>query len=236
MKVVILTTNTLHHTYYIKQLLLQLEIVGCIVEKNSVQPKFDTYHPYVQKRDEFEKEHFFGGKDYRMSDLCSVTEVSNINDSMALKKIKEWSPDVTFSFGVSRLNLNTINSFSGSLLNLHGGDPQKYRGLDSHLWTVYHNDFKSLNTSLHFLTPRLDTGDIVQTATIPLHQNMTLHELRYANTKVCVEISMNAIIALNRGNDLTRTAQKKLGRYYSHMPAVLIDSVIENFERHTRKL
>lgn len=236
MKVVILTTDTLHHTYYVKQLLHQLDIVGCVIEQTSVRPKFETHHSYVHKRDEFEKERFFQGKSYRISELCSVLEASNINDSILLKKINEWKPDVTFAFGVTRLNHNTINSFPGLLLNLHGGNPQKYRGLDSHLWTIYHKDFKSLNTSLHFLSPQLDTGDIVQSESIPLFRNMKLHELRYANTKVCVEISMNAMIALNKGNDLTRTAQKKLGRYYSYMPAVLIDSVIENFERYTVRL
>ena len=32
---------------------------------------------------------------------------------------------------------------------------QKYRGLDSHYWSIYHKDFESLVTTLHRVTPIL---------------------------------------------------------------------------------
>ena len=54
-----------------------------------------------------------------------------------------------------------ISIFENKIFNLHGGDPEKYRGLDSHYWSIYHNDFKSLITTLHKVRPILDTGEIV---------------------------------------------------------------------------
>ena len=47
-------------------------------------------------------------------------------------------------------------------INLHGGDPEKYRGLDSHLWSIYHEDWASLVSTLHVVSKDLDAGDSIE--------------------------------------------------------------------------
>ena len=80
-----------------------------------------------------------------------------------------------------------INVVPEKIFNLHGGDPQRYRGLDTHLWAIYHKDFGGLVTTLHIL-PKLDDGDIVSMGTLPVSKDMPLYALRKVNTEVCVNL------------------------------------------------
>ena len=73
------------------------------------------------------------------------------------------------------------------------GDPRQYRGLDTHLWAIYHGDFGGLVTCLHHVDLQLDTGDIVDCRPVPIARDMELHELRAANTRVCVELIRSAL-------------------------------------------
>jgi methionyl-tRNA formyltransferase len=143
---------------------------------------------------------------------------------------------MTVAFGVRRLKSETIKELPGVLLNLHGGNPEKYRGLDTHLWAIYHSDFNSLVTTLHVLAPRLDTGDIVRQGRIPLRKDMPLYELRAVNTEVCIDLVKGAVDTLSSQGKLTLTKQKEAGRYYSFMPSVLKDQVKHRFEAFTGKL
>ncbi len=122
------------------------------------------------------------------------------------------------------------------MLNLHGGDPENYRGLDSHLWAIYHRDFEALVTTLHFVTSELDDGDIVGQMRVPLRSGMALHQLRAANTEVCVELTVSALEALRSRGVLDARRQLRCGRYYSFMPTPLKELCNRRFATHTSRL
>src|SRR5262249_30235149 len=111
-----------------------------------------------------------------------------------------------------------------------------YRGLDTHLWTIYHEDFANLVTTLHHLDADLDTGDIVVQSALPLAKGMHLHELRAVNTRTCVDLTATALGALHRLGTMPRRKQFGRGRYYSFMPAVLKPLCVQRFERFTERL
>ena len=210
--------------------------MGCVLETTAITAPFETRHEYLNEQDRFEAAKFFGGEECRIDTLVPSVPVADINDPKVIEAVQDWQPDLTVAFGVRRLKPETIDELPGILLNLHGGDPEKYRGLDTHLWAVYHSDFDSLVTTLHVLAPRLDTGDIVRQGHIPLRKHMPLHELRAANTEVCIELVNDAIEMLESQDKPTLTKQRQVGRYYSFMPSVLKDQVKRRFEIFTGKL
>ena len=55
MKIAILTTDTLHHKYFISQICLTTDEVFCILENKILKPKFDTKIKFEGKREIFEK-------------------------------------------------------------------------------------------------------------------------------------------------------------------------------------
>ena len=69
--------------------------------------------------------------------------------------------DLVIGFGTSYITRNTLAATPRGFLNLHTGFLPDYRGVKSEFWTLYYRDFDRLAWTLHYMTPRLDQGDIV---------------------------------------------------------------------------
>ena len=100
-------------------------------------------------------------------------------------------------------------------------NPEKYRGLDSHYWAIYHNDFDSLETCLHQIDQNLDTGKILFRTKIKLKKKINIHMIRYLNTEICIKLAKKFINIIKMKKNFKLNKQKVKGRYYSFMPSVL---------------
>lgn len=236
MRIAILTTQTPHHARYVQALGDAHDVVGVLLETTAVTPPFDTSHPFEGDRDTFERETWFAGHEPAIGDLAPVTSFPSLSHPGAVKALADMKADIAVVFGTSKLAGPILDVLPRRLLNLHGGDPQDYRGLDTHLWAIYHGDFDALVTCLHFVEPDLDTGDVLEVKSVPLHKGMELHQLRHANTETCIDITHAALRGFTRGSMLRVTPQQRRGRYYSFMPAVLKDTCVAKFRRHTELL
>lgn len=207
-----------------------------MVERNHVIAPFPTSHAFETKREEYENEVFFSGKERQLAELAPVAEVDSVNGEASLAQFDKIAPDVMISFGTGKISKKVIARCRDGIINLHGGNPEEYRGLDSHLWAIYHKDFKNLIATLHCLNERLDDGQIIAQALVPLKRDMKIYELRRYNTQVCVELTLAALAAYGQDGKFTAHPQLKQGRYYSFMPAVLKEICQERFEQYTSTL
>jgi len=222
-RVVVLTTDTSHHAYYVARLAQRFPPVGVVLETRSPAAPFPTFHPFEADRDAYERETLLADVPVPLRELAPTHEVGAANDAVA--HVRGLRPDVVLVFGTGLLLPEAIGA-APLCLNLHGGDPEEYRGLDTHLWAVYHGDFDGIVTTLHAVDEALDTGAIVERAPVPLPDE--LYQLRAANTDVCVELTVRA--ARDRS---PAVPQRRRGRYYSFMPAVLKDVCLRRWSRRT---
>jgi len=81
-------------------------------------------------------------------------------------------------FGTGVLRAEVLEVQPRKTLNLHGGDPEEYRGLDTHLWAIYEEKFSALVTTLHRVDKGIDTGEIVERTALRLKKSMELFQLR----------------------------------------------------------
>ncbi len=96
--------------------------------------------------------------------VSQVHITSDINlDLDALELLKRSSSDVCIVRGGRVLKRELLNSFRGQWINIHGGVLPDYRGLDSHLWAAFNQDWGSIGVSAHILTEALDKGPIICT-------------------------------------------------------------------------
>jgi methionyl-tRNA formyltransferase len=232
-KLAILTTKTTHHLHFVQEFARRIPDIGIIVEEVASSAPL---HQLDMHQEEHETGKWFGAGVPDFSAYGPVTEVADINSNAAASALEAWRPEMAIVFGTRRILPPLINQLSDRLVNLHGGDPEQYRGLDSHLWAIYHHDFSALITTLHRVSPALDTGDIVLKALLPLHRGMKLYELRSVNTEACVKIALAAFAMREMTGDFIAWPQRQAGRYYSTMPAGLKDACILKFERHTEHL
>lgn len=233
LKVAVLTTETLHHAYFVREIAARYPATEAFCERNVLCAPFETTHPYEAERDRHEQEFWFGGRRAGLADFVPVTTLPSINDDAALAALRRFDPDVLVDFGTGKVKGPVLNFRPDRFFNLHGGDPQQYRGLDSHLWAIYHGDFSGLVTTLHRLTAALDAGDIIFTREVPLREAMSLHELRATNAQVCVDMTLSALAQIAAKGDVSGARQVGQGRYYSFMPAVLKEICVGKFTKFT---
>ena len=150
--------------------------------------------------------------------------------------MEAFGPEAVVLFGTGIVREPLILRFGDRLFNLHGGDPERYRGLDTHLWAIYHSDFEALVTCLHRVASQLDTGDIVQEGALALRSGMELHELRAENTRVCVNLVGALLATMEKGLEVATRSQKQKGRYYSAMPVEMKQLCLKRFQKYTSKI
>jgi methionyl-tRNA formyltransferase len=235
MRVAVLTTATPHHAYFLHALAQRHEIALVAIETSPLCPSFTTAHPAEAIRDAFEIGEWFGGRVPPMTELGPCVHAPSINDAAVHENMAAQRPDVTIAFGCGKLRQELISLYPEAIWNLHGGDPERYRGLDSHLWACLHHEFAALVTCLHKLRPNLDTGEIIRRRPVPLQAGMPFFKLRHANTELCVELVLEALAASEAGV-LTATPQAGKGAYFSFMPAAQKAEAILNFEQYTAQL
>ncbi len=234
MKIAFLTTPTLHHTWYLQELKKHYHDMICISEEEGIIPKFETSHTFEDKRESYEEEYFFSNEKAKLNDICETVNVRNINQEDVISALDSFSPDVLITFGTRKIKEHIITRFSENIINLHGGDPETYRGLDSHLWAIYHSDWANLITTLHVLNSELDDGEIIQKKILDLSNVNHLSQLRAANTEACLELTIDALKSYEDLGYFKKSKQKQKGRYYSFMPSCLKEICVNKFTKHMR--
>ena len=219
-RILILSTESFHHTYFINNMLRKWEVVGVFYETDRVRFPFGTLSPFEQEEARYEKENFFSQIDSEIPKSVPVFHVSSMNSPEAHALLAEQDYDLGFVFGCGRISGNTIALFKSSFLNIHRGDSSRYRGLDSDLWAIYHDDFESIGATLHEVDARLDTGAVVKTGSIVLRPDLEIWQIRYETTLLATDQALKAAQARSEGH-LKSSPQTKLGRYYSAMPTDL---------------
>lgn len=228
-KICILTTQTPHHTWFVQKLAEKYSEVEVVLETIPYSPKFETKHKLDDDIFKYERDYFFNDHDMKINTIVSTFKSENINDKRVLEFIEKRNPSIVISFGVGLLKKSLIKLLQGKIINLHGGDPEFYRGLDSHLWAIYHDDYDKLTTTIHVLNSRLDDGDIILKQSLDLSKISEIHQLRTLNTEACLALSISAIEMHKSIGRFVCHKQNQHGRYYSFMPKDLKEICIEKF-------
>ena len=236
MKIVVLTSETLHHTYFVQELNKSFPVESVLVEQNIVAAPSGTHHPFEDTREDYEQRAFFQNKHLHLKDVANTCDVSTVNEPTSIALLKKIAPAVMIVFGTGMIYREVIQICPNGIINLHGGDPEEYRGLDTHLWAIYHRDFNGLVTTLHHVNEKLDDGQIILQSAIPVRRGMQLYELRRYNTEICIDMAISALDMFKRWGHTICRPQHKKGRYYSFMPSLLKEICQVRFKEYSDEL
>ncbi len=236
MRLVILTTETLHHCHFVREVTASNPVDLVVIERDHPVAPFDVHHAFEDQRDSHERATWFSDGRASIEEFAETLEVKSANDSDAVDRLRRIQPEVILVFGTAKLSRAVIETCPHGIVNLHGGDPEHYRGIDSRLWAIYHSEHEHLQVTLHRVNERLDDGAIVGQRPLPLRRGMGIHELRRVSTEVCVDVVRTALGQWCGNGGFTSSPQRHPGRYYSFMPAVLKELCKSKFEAYTRDL
>lgn len=229
--IVLLTTKTSHHFHFINEI-SKISNLFIIFENKILRSDFIIKSVYEKKQFLYEKKRWFDNKQIKIKKQLKFLNTNNINSIKAINFINFHNPDIIFSFGISRLRKDFLNKTNRKIYNFHGGDTSFYRGLDSHLWSLYHNDIRGLKNTLHEVDDKLDTGRIIFKEKLNLIKTKKLFQLRSINTELCIKLAKK-FINLKK---IKKIKQQKKGRYYSFMPAVLKNLIEQKYPSKIKKI
>ena len=224
MNLVIFSTPSKHHTYFINKLEPYFNIQRVFYETR-VLTKDYPIGPFLQEeQDAFEDRFFdkeFGGVNSFASEKMkdNTRTVETVNLQAVQRDMMELAPDLVITFGVGLVKPEIYNIPKWGTVNVHRGWIQKYRGLDSDLWAIYNRRLDEIGVTLHYVNERFDTGGILAQELVPIEESDQIFHLRYKTTVVATRLMLKLLKKFHFiGNKLEVSEQEALGKYYSAMP------------------
>lgn len=235
LSIVLLTSDAPHRRYIVDRLARHVPIRSIIVSVPP-SPPFETDHPFERREVDYEKQTYFKDKLVEFSDIAETRRFNSVNHPDCFKYLEQIGPDLIVDIGTGPLHTHIIKLARTACLNMHGGDPEFYRGIDCHLWPIYNHDFDKIAVALHYLTPEIDKGDLIMKAQIPVTADLELYMLRSRIMEQAAGTLTLALDGLIRHGWLPAYRQRSVGRYYSFMPTVLKDACVSIFQKHREAL
>jgi len=160
-----------------KAVVLAYHTIGCRGIEALLRNGFEISSVFTHKDEPGETIWFESVAQLAASRDIPVYAPEDINHPLWVKKIREFEPDVLFSFYYRHLVQSPILEIPlKGCLNLHGSLLPKYRGRVPINWVLVNGE-KETGVTLHYMTPRPDDGDIVHQKQIPISENETARSL-----------------------------------------------------------
>jgi len=227
LRVVVLVSSDPSDVYFANQLTKRAGIVGVVVEhqgaSGGLQRKVEKAirllaHPLrffeVLQRRRLEKTmqrkahevdlQGFGpdGYELRTSANCPVVHIHGrnaANSPETVAAIRGMQPDLISVCGASILKDAVLSIPPKGVLNLHGGLPQKYRGIWTTHWAVVNEEPEYIGATVHHVSAGIDDGDIVFQGRPQLDGSENPESLYVKVVKLGVEMMIAAIEAIQAG-------------------------------------
>ena len=219
MRIAALTTDTAHHRYWAWRL-AEAGLLGTRRARDATgaNAPFETHHPFEDERDAYEREAL----------AAPAWSDAGAGARGRLGRRRAASDgDLAVSFGTGLIGPELIAAWSGRLLNLHGGDPEHYAG-----WTRTCGPSTTAISTASSRRSTRSTKDSTRARSsaarrFPLPD--ALHELRAAQHRGVRRVDA----CRPRATAPPAVPQRKRGRYYSFMPAVLKDVCVRRWSKRT---
>jgi len=131
---------------------------------------------------------------------------TSVNTPEWARRIREWKPDLIFSFYYrNMINAEILHLPRLGAFNMHGSLLPKYRGRAPINWAVLRGE-KETGVTLHHMVRRADAGDIVDQQAVPIGPDDTALDVFRKATVAAREVIERQIDAIKQGT-APRTAQ-----------------------------
>lgn len=257
MRVGVLTTDTPHHRFFLRELSRCLssgiEIAITLFEE-SAYPwrrrarkhfmrslpnlwRATILNPYLQSRGfaakqiEWEEAKFFPTGDRSLPSTLRTHVVHSVNNADADRLLIDARPDLLFVYGTGLVEGRIFNKPALGAVNAHGGLLPGYRGLDTNLWAALEGRPNDMAVTLHKVEADYDTGEVYLQRRLGRIPGLDALTLRYHTTRIVVSMAMELLQSVEKGRLVGRT-QSGMSRYYGPMPHLLkrrADKIIRAF-------
>lgn len=200
LKIIILTHGGAERLLELLREIKAVEIAGVFVE-NTVEPKrsfkqkmkrsirydgyFATFKKFAGK--------IFGEKNNELqavqasqNDLIKCAEklkiplqkIENYHSESSIKLLRETKADLGILYGTNIIKESVFSIPRLGSINIHQGLAPIYRGGPTVFWELFNGE-EELGITVHFVAPKVDTGDIILQKIVPLRYEFSRYGLDY---------------------------------------------------------
>ena len=95
-----------------------------------------------------------------------INAVVSVNSETTRAILKKINPDIVIVNGTRIISKKVLVSVNCKFINTHAGITPKYRGVHGTYWALVNNDIKNSGVTVHFVDSGIDTGIIINQATV----------------------------------------------------------------------
>jgi folate-dependent phosphoribosylglycinamide formyltransferase PurN len=107
-----------------------------------------------------------------------VFKVKNYHAEDSLKMLREARADLGVLYGTNIVKETVFSIPRLGSINIHQGLAPLYRGGPTVFWELFNGE-KEIGITVHFVAPKVDTGDIILQETLPLEYDFSRYNLNY---------------------------------------------------------
>lgn len=145
---------------------------------------------------------------------CIEIERNELNSKKVEDFIRSVAGSCLLSYGPDLIKENILQTVDGFAFNLHGGLSPWYKGSATMFWPFYFLEPNYVGTTLHYITKKIDAGNIVQQTVPKLEHGDCMHEVSCkAVVKACEE-TKQVFIEMGKGRTFPGVPQKKNGKLF----------------------
>ncbi len=105
-------------------------------------------------------------------------KIENYHAEKAIKLLKEQNADLGILYGTNIIKEAVFQLPRLGSINIHQGLAPIYRGGPTVFWELFNGE-KELGITVHFVAPKVDTGDIILQKIVPLEYDFSRYGLDY---------------------------------------------------------
>ena len=226
MKIVIISGSHPRHLYVVKKVmetglvsglvLMQRESMVSAVPTSIVGHTRELYEKHFKLRADMEEKYFGTLIPEKICRDIPVLEISSteLNSIRVEQFIKQVSGDCIFTYGPDLLKDNILNIVNSFAFNLHGGLSHWYKGAATMFWPFYFLEPNYVGTTLHYITRKIDAGNIVQHSVPKLAYGDCMHEVACKAVVAGAEDAKRVFECMGRGIIYSGIQQKKTGKLF----------------------
>lgn len=246
LRIAVLTTDTLHHRYFVKRLFRETAnhtlIVLNLFETKPYPWKTKAWrhfysqfpnlwqgmalNPYLQvnmgsRTDAYERPRFFPDGDTALSPEIPSRYVHSVNGAEAQAALEEARADLILIYGTGLVKSEIYRLAGLGAINAHGGKIPGYRGIDTNLWAAYENHPEDMTVTLHQVDEGLDTGPVYLSRAIGRPADLSLVSLSYHTAVLCTDMFVELTASFADGRPQPTPQDSNGSSYYAPMPWLL---------------
>ena len=142
-----------------------------------------------------------------------------LGDREAAESMRALAPDLVLLTGADIVPATLLAIPRLGTLNSHYGLMPRYRGMNATEWSIYNDD--PVGVSVHFVTPGIDTGDVVAEERIEILPGDDLERLRLRHQRAAARLLDGAVESIAAGTVSAVAQDLSKGRQHYRMHPLL---------------